>query len=54
MVDFTDPMILDVIFFVIFSQLNLWLLIQLDTFLELLESNSTKISQYDKENNNNN
>jgi hypothetical protein len=33
-------------FFVIFSQLNLWLLIQLDTFLELLESNSTKISKY--------
>ena len=33
-------------FFVIFSELNLWLLIQLDTFLELLESDSMKISKY--------
>jgi hypothetical protein len=33
-------------FFVIFSELNLWLLIQLDTFLELLDSNSTKIPKY--------
>jgi hypothetical protein len=33
-------------FFVIFSELNLWLVIQLDTFLELLESNSTKIPKY--------
>jgi hypothetical protein len=33
-------------FFVIFSELNLWLLIQLDTFLELLESNGTKIPKY--------
>ena len=33
-------------FFVIFSELNLWLVIQLDNFLELLESNSTKIPKY--------
>ena len=33
-------------FFVIFSELNLWLLIQLDTFLEILESDSIKISKY--------
>ena len=33
-------------FFAIFSELNLWLLIQLDTFLELLESDSMKISKY--------
>ena len=33
-------------FFVIFSELNLWLVIQLDTFLELLDSNSTKIPKY--------
>jgi hypothetical protein len=32
-------------FFVIFSELNLWLLIQLDTFLGLLESDSIKISK---------
>ena len=35
-------------FFVVFSELNLWLLIQLDTFLELLESNNTKIPKYAK------
>ena len=33
-------------FFVIFSELNLWLLIQLDTYLELLESDNIKISKY--------
>src|SRR5919197_4737578 len=33
-------------FFVIFSELNLWLSLQLDTFLELLESDSIKISKY--------
>src|SRR5919199_1234565 len=32
-------------FFVIFSELNLWLLIQLDTLLELLKSDSIKISK---------
>ena len=35
-------------FFVVFSELNSWLLIQLDTFLELLESNNTKIPKYAK------
>ena len=35
-------------FFVIFSELNSWLLIQLDTFLDLLESNNTKIPKYAK------
>ena len=35
-------------FFVVFSELNSWLLIQLDTFLELLESNKTKIPKYAK------
>src|SRR5436190_10987141 len=33
-------------FFIIFSELNLWLIIQLDNFLELLEPSSMKISQY--------
>jgi len=33
-------------FFVIFSELNLWLLIQLDTFLEILESDTIKISKH--------
>ena len=32
-------------FFVIFSELNLWLLIQLDTLLELLKSDNIKISK---------
>ena len=35
-------------FFVVFSELNSWLLIQLDTFLEILESNNTKIPKYAK------
>src|SRR5919198_6676480 len=35
-------------FFVVFSELNSWLLIQLDTFLELLKSNNTKIPKYAK------
>ena len=35
-------------FFIVFSELNSWLLIQLDTFLELLESNNTKIPKYAK------
>ena len=35
-------------FFVVSSELNSWLLIQLDTFLELLESNNTKIPKYAK------
>src|ERR671932_1277778 len=33
-------------FFVTFSELNLWLLVQIDTFLELLDSNSIKIPKY--------
>jgi hypothetical protein len=33
-------------FFGMFSELNLWLLIQLDTFLELLESDSIKVSKH--------
>jgi len=48
MLDSTGPMILDVFFFVVFSELNSWLLIQLDTFLELLESNNRKIPKYAK------
>jgi hypothetical protein len=32
-------------FFVTFSELNLWLLVQLDTFLELLKSDNIKISK---------
>ena len=35
-------------YFVVISELNSWLLIQLDTFLELLESNNTKIPKYAK------
>ena len=35
-------------FFVVFSELNSWLLIQLYTFLEILESNNTKIPKYAK------
>src|SRR5919202_5768163 len=35
-------------FFVVISELNSWLLIQLDTFLEILESNNTKIPKYAK------
>ena len=33
-------------FFVMFSELNLWLLIQIDTFLELLESDNIKVSKH--------
>ena len=35
-------------YFVVISELNSWLLIQLDTFLDLLESNNTKIPKYAK------
>jgi hypothetical protein len=33
-------------FFIVFSELNLWLILLLDNFLEHLESGNTKISQY--------
>jgi hypothetical protein len=33
-------------FFIVFSELNLWLLLQLDNFLELLDQSSTKIGRH--------